>query len=47
MEDLYVLYCVVSGIDPETFWHEPISSVERIYEGITAFEAWRNNPKER
>lgn len=45
VEDKYVLYCLVSGIDPETFWHEPISSVERIYAGITAFEAWRNDPK--
>ncbi|WP_211482098.1 hypothetical protein [Bacillus sp. 166amftsu] len=45
MEDKYVLYCLVSGIDSETFWHEPIASVDRIYEGISAFKSWSNNPK--
>ncbi|WP_279625767.1 hypothetical protein [Parageobacillus thermantarcticus] len=43
---MYVLYCLGAGIDPETFWHEPIASVERIYQGALAFEGWRNNPKE-
>lgn len=47
VEDLYVLYCIAYKIDSDVFWHEPISSVQRIYESTIAFESWRNNPKER
>lgn len=47
VEDKYVLYCLVCGIDAETFWHEPIASVERIFQGKSAFDGWRANPKER
>jgi len=47
VEDRYVLYVLSAGIDPETFWHEPYSTVERIYEGKMALDAWKNNPQER
>lgn len=47
MEDKYVLYCLGSGIDSEFFWHEPIASVERVYQGKMAYDAWRMNPQER
>jgi len=36
-----------AGIDPDTFWYSPYSSVERIYEGQLALDAWKNNPQER
>lgn len=46
VEDRYVLYVLISGIDSETFWHSPISSVERIYSGKLAFDGWQNSPQE-
>lgn len=45
VEDLYVLYVFVYGIDAETFWHEPIWTVERIVEGKIALDNWKENPK--
>ncbi|MGN7117854.1 hypothetical protein ACTHQ8_16525 [Lysinibacillus odysseyi] len=43
MEDIYTLYVLKSGIDPETFWHQPIRSVERIYANKLAFDGWENS----
>ncbi|UFU00371.1 hypothetical protein KO561_05340 [Radiobacillus kanasensis] len=45
VEDRYVLYCLASGIDSDTFWHHPIPDLERIYESRQAYKAWDNNPK--
>jgi hypothetical protein len=45
VEDRYVLYCLIYGIDSELFWYHPIPDVERIYESINAYKSWQNNPK--
>lgn len=47
VEDLYTLYCMVYGVESEIFWHEPISTVERVFENILAFRGWENSPRER
>lgn len=45
VEDKYVLYCLVYGIDSKTFWYSPITSVDRILSGKQAYDTWSNNPK--
>lgn len=45
VEDRYVLYTLVSGIDSDIFWYYPIPDVERIYESKQAFDSWKNSPK--
>lgn len=45
VEDRYVLYCLVYGIDYDIFWFHPIPDVERIYESKQAYDSWKNNPK--
>jgi hypothetical protein len=44
VEDKYVWFVVGQGMDPDFFWHEPISNVERVFEGAISFKAWSNNP---
>ena len=40
---MYVLYVQEAQIDAETFWHEPIATVERIYASKLAFDGWKNS----
>lgn len=40
---MYVLYVLEAQIDPETFWHAPVATVERIYSGKLAFDGWKNS----
>jgi len=43
VEDLYTLYVLEGGVDPETFWHSPIATVERIYTNKLAYDGWKNS----
>ncbi|GAF63642.1 hypothetical protein BTS2_0533 [Bacillus sp. TS-2] len=45
VEDRYVTYCLISRIAEKIFWHYPIASVERIYQGKQAYDGWKNNPQ--
>jgi hypothetical protein len=45
VEDLYTLYVLVYGIDPEMFWDFPIASVERVFQDKQAYDGWQANPR--
>jgi hypothetical protein len=45
VEDRYVWYCLIYGVESDVFWHFPILDVERIMESKQAYEGWKNNPK--
>lgn len=44
VEDRYVWYCLIYGIESDIFWHFPIPDVERILANKQAFDAWKANP---
>lgn len=43
---MYVFYVYIDGIDEETFWNSDISFLDNIHQNITAYENYKNNPKE-
>jgi hypothetical protein len=45
VEDRYVWYCMIYGIDRDIFWHHPIPDVERILESKQAYDGWKSNPQ--
>lgn len=46
LEDMYVFYVYIDGIDEKTFWDSDIAFLENIHSNIVAYENWKSNPKE-
>lgn len=44
VEDRYVYYCLVYGIESDIFWYHPIPDVERIFMSKQAYDSWNSNP---